>query len=79
MLLVDSSVSVYALNKGRSSSRPMLRRLRAIAALVLASGLRVFTRWIPSKSNPADEPSRRFDQNRFRPQVNRPPRPPDRV
>ncbi len=75
LLLVDSSVSVYALNKGRSSSRPMLRRLRAIAALVLASGLRVFTRWVPSKFNPADEPSRRFDQNRPRPQVPRPPRP----
>lgn len=59
MLLVDSAVCVYALNKGRSSSRPMLRRLRSIAALVLASGLRVITRWIPSNSNPADEPSRR--------------------
>lgn len=68
LLLVDSAVCAYALNKGRSSSRQVLRRLRSIAALVLACGLRLCTRWIPSASNPADAPSRRFD----------PPEPPDR-
>lgn len=67
LLLVDSAVCAYALNKGRSSSRQVLRRLRTLAALVLACGLRLFTRWIPSASNPADAPSRRFD----------PPEPPD--
>ncbi len=68
LLLVDSAVCAYALNKGRSSSRQVLRRLRTIAALVLACGLRIFTRWIPSASNPADAPSRRF----------KPPDPPPR-
>ena len=58
LLLIDSSVSVFALNKGRSSARPVLRRLRAIAALVLAAGLRPFSRWIPTALNPADGPSR---------------------
>lgn len=62
MLLVDSSVCVFSLNKGRSSSRPMLRRLRGISALVLACGLRVFTRWVPSACNPADRPSRNFNR-----------------
>lgn len=60
LLLCDSQVAVGALMKGRSSSQPILRRLRHIAALLLASGLRVCARWIASHLNPADEPSRHF-------------------
>lgn len=60
ILLSDSSVVVGAVSKGRSSSQPLLRRLRAISALVLASGLQLHVKWIPSELNPADEPSRRF-------------------
>lgn len=60
LILSDSQVVVGAANKGRSSSRPLLRRLRALAALVLASGVRVTLRWVPSEVNPADGPSRRF-------------------
>jgi len=60
LLLSDSQVAVGALSKGRTSSPPLLRRLRAVAALVLASGVQLRVRWIPSAANPADEPSRRF-------------------
>jgi len=58
LLLSDSSVSVAAVSKGRSSSHQILRRLRYISSLVLASGLLLLPRWIPSTVNPADGPSR---------------------
>ena len=59
-ILCDSQVVVGAVTKGRSSSQPLLRRLRTLAALTLASGLRPALVWIASESNPADEPSRNF-------------------
>lgn len=59
-MLSDSSVVVGAVNKGRSSSHPLLRRLRHLAALLLASGHRLAVRWIPTDLNPADAPSRGF-------------------
>lgn len=59
-LLCDSQVVVGAVLKGRSSSQPLLRRLRGLAAMVLAGGLRLDVRWIGSICNPADEPSRRM-------------------
>ena len=55
----DSQVVVGAVSKGRSSSHQILRRLRTLSAMVLASGLRLVMKWIPSSANPADEPSRR--------------------
>jgi len=60
LFLCDSQVVVGALSKGRSSSHLLLRRLRGIAALLLAGNLRLHVRWIPSETNPADEPSRRY-------------------
>lgn len=54
----DSQVAIGAITKGRSSSRQLLPRLRSLAALLLASGLRLYTVWVPSEANPADEPSR---------------------
>ena len=59
LVLCDSMVAHGSVSKGRSSSQPLLRRLRALAAMVMASGLRVTVRWIPTDLNPADEPSRR--------------------
>ena len=56
--LCDSSVVVGALSKGRSSSVLLLRRCRRMAAWLLASGLRLFMRWVPTEWNPADGPSR---------------------
>lgn len=57
-LLVDSTVALYALWKGRSSSAPLLLILRRISALLMASGISLLTGWLPSAVNPADEPSR---------------------
>lgn len=62
LVLSDSQVAVGVMSKGRSSSPPLLRRSRAIAAALLASGLQLFVHWIPSASNPADEPSRRWSR-----------------
>jgi hypothetical protein len=58
LCLSDSQVVVFAISKGRSSSFEILRRLRYLSALVLAAGLQLSMRWIPSAANPADHPSR---------------------
>lgn len=58
LVLCDSKVVVGAVTKGRSSSQLLLRRLRYLAAMVLASGLRLTLRWVASADNPADGPSR---------------------
>jgi hypothetical protein len=60
LVLSDSQVVVGAVSKGRSSSQLLLRRMRHMSALVLASGIRLSLQWIPSAANPADDPSRRF-------------------
>jgi hypothetical protein len=56
--LCDSQVVVFAVSKGRSSSYQLLRCLRYLSALVLASGLQMSCHWIPSAVNPADDASR---------------------
>jgi hypothetical protein len=56
----DSQVVVFAASKGRSSSFSLLRRLRYLAALLLASGILLNLRWIQSEANPADSASRHF-------------------
>jgi len=58
VVLCDSQVAVFAISKGRSSSFQILRRLRYLSALVLASGMQLLLRWIPSAANPADGASR---------------------
>gem|GEM_PF-4462442 len=60
LVVSDSQVVVGALAKGRSSSHSLLRVLRGVAALLLASGLRIHMRWVASADNPADGPSRNF-------------------
>jgi hypothetical protein len=60
LLFSDSMVVIGAVNKGRSSSQQLLRRLRFLSALLMASGIRLFLRWLPSEINPADGPSRAF-------------------
>ena len=56
--LVDSKVVLGGVNKGRSSSLPILRVLRRIAALHLAGDLLVRLIYVPTECNPADAPSR---------------------
>ena len=58
LVLSDSSAAVGALSKGRSSSHTLLMRCRSSAALLLASGVRLLLRWVPTEWNPADGPSR---------------------
>ena len=58
LILSDSSAAVGSINKGRSSSHRLLRPLRSLAALLLASGITLRLQWIPSLSNPADAASR---------------------
>jgi hypothetical protein len=58
LVLCDSSASVGALNKGRSSSHMLLRPIRSVATLLLASGIYLTLKWIPTDLNPADGPSR---------------------
>lgn len=61
-LLLDSSVALFSLWKGRSSSPPLLFVLRKISALLLAGGISLLCGWIPSEVNPADGPSRQVQQ-----------------
>ena len=58
LVLSDSMSVVLALSKGRSSAGAMNRVCRQVAALELATGMHVHTRWLPSELNPADLPSR---------------------
>ena len=56
--LVDSSVALFSVKKGRSSSFPLLRALRGLSALLLAGGIFLTPLWVPSHLNPSDAPSR---------------------
>ena len=55
-----------ALSKGRCSSRPLLRILQRISAELLAAGLFMHRRWLPSERNVADACSRLWEQARLR-------------
>ena len=59
LLLSDSLACILAGSKGRSSKPGMCRALRQIAAALLATGISIHLRWIPSELNNADRPSRR--------------------
>ena len=61
MMWCDSTVCVFAVRKGRSSQWRLIRRLRALAATVLAFGIVPYVNWIPTEVNPADDPSRRYE------------------
>ena len=60
LLCCDSSAALGSINKGRSSAHSLLRPLRTIAALLLASGVQLSIVWVPSAANPADAASRLF-------------------
>jgi hypothetical protein len=57
-LLVDSTVALFSLLKGRSSAPSTLFVLRKIGALLLASSMSLLAGWVPSAVNPADAASR---------------------
>ena len=58
VLLIDSTVVVGALSKGRTSAFHVLVVVRKIAAIAIGLGLRLIAVWIPSELNSADHPSR---------------------
>ena len=62
--LCDNLGTVLALEKGRSSSLPLLRVCRRVACLLLATSSSLSLRWIPSEINVADEGSRRWERAR---------------
>jgi hypothetical protein len=60
-LLLDSTVALFSLWKGRCGSPLLLPILRRISATLLAGGISLLCGWIPSATNPADAPSRTLD------------------
>lgn len=62
-LLVDSTVALFSLLKGRSSAPSTLFVLRKIGALLLASSISFLAGWVPSAVNPADAASRLSDSS----------------
>ena len=60
LILTDSQVMLGVAQKGRSSVPQLNRFARRLAALTLGYRQCFFFRWVPTKLNPADEPSREF-------------------
>jgi hypothetical protein len=57
-VLMDSSVVVGAVRKGRSSSFNLLCVLRKLSAYLLVSGLQLDLGWVRTDKNPSDDASR---------------------
>ena len=58
VVVTDSLVTMGCLNKGRSSSWPLLKQARASGIIQLVLGIRPRFRWVSSERNAADGPSR---------------------
>ena len=58
LILLDNLPAVLGITKGRASSAHLRGPLQQICAIALATGSRIFARWIPSELNPSDPPSR---------------------
>ena len=67
---VDSAACAGCFSKGRSSSRALNQRCRRACAICVCGNHSVFYPWIPSEENPADDPSRLWEEtDGFRAQV----------
>ncbi len=62
VVLLDSKVAIGAVTKGRSSSLPLNRLLRRLAALCFVGGLVLHCVFVPTSHNLADWPSRGAQQ-----------------
>ena len=60
VILVDNSVSIYSLRKGRSSSMSLLSIIRRISVLLLSMDVVLKVVYIKSNLNPADAASRLY-------------------
>jgi hypothetical protein len=58
LLATDNLSALGCLSKGRSNRAPLRQICRSAAAFVLAYGLRLLLRWVESRRNHADGPSR---------------------
>lgn len=58
LVATDNLAGLGVICKGRSSRREMLQAARQLGAISLAYGTRFYMRWVPSKRNWADGPSR---------------------
>lgn len=58
-ILIDRTIVVGTVTKGRSSVICLNSRLRRLAALKLSENLHVIPHWVPTDFNRADKPSRR--------------------
>ena len=67
--LQDNQATLGSFRKGRSSAPRLLRQCRRAAALALFGQWKIAWVYVPSAWNPADEPSRRWEQQapRMRP------------
>jgi hypothetical protein len=65
IMLVDNSVTICSIRKGRSSSIPLLKLLRRICCLVLCMNFQLKLFYIPSQLNPADAASRSCQRNQL--------------
>ena len=59
---LDSAACVGAFSRGRSSSTLINKRCRRVAAVCIGGGHEVFYPWVPSSENPADIPSRWYEE-----------------
>eukprot|EP00971_Amphidinium_carterae_P064053 1267896-Amphidinium_carterae.1 len=59
MIAVDSQVAVWAMRKGRSSSKALNHVLQTMLGETLSTGVRMCPVWICTEKNPADAPTRR--------------------
>ena len=58
LFLCDSMVVTLASAKVRSSAAALVQVMRRTAALLLATGISLRVRWLPSERNPSDAASR---------------------
>eukprot|EP00969_Alexandrium_andersonii_P235395 10393049-Alexandrium_andersonii.AAC.1 len=58
LMAVDNLCALAVLGRGRASAPSLRHASRKVAGFLLASGVRLFARWVPSKRNMADGPSR---------------------
>ncbi len=63
LFLLDSTAVLGAISKGRSASSRLNHQCRRVAALLCGGNLRPAWVWVPSETNPADQPSRNFWPN----------------
>ena len=59
--LNDNMAIALLMSKGRSGHYSMLRICRRVACLLLATDSSLAVRWVPSESNIADKPSRKWE------------------